>query len=64
MVRSAPSTAIDFVAFDFFKTLISKGGKERVNDLQLLCAGAMAGASSTALLYPLEVNQIRPGCQP
>ncbi len=44
-MRSAPQKALDFFAFDLFKAM----------GLQTFAAAAAAGASSSAVLYPLEV---------
>lgn len=56
--KSAPSKAIDFFAYDIFKKLIT-GGKKEPTDMQRLAAGAMAGATSTTMMYPLEVVSSR-----
>ena len=46
-MRSAPQKALDFAVFDAFKAL----------GLQTFVAAAAAGATSNAVLYPLEVQQ-------
>ena len=45
-MRAAPQKALDFFAFDLFKAL----------GLQTFAAAAAAGATSNAILYPLEVR--------
>ena len=48
VMRAAPQKALDFFAFDLFKAL----------GLQTFAAAAAAGATSNAVLYPLEVRTI------
>eukprot|EP00898_Chlorokybus_atmophyticus_P008389 jgi/Chlat1/8551/Chrsp82S07977 len=51
--------AIDFVTFDLFKKLLTRGSDTEVpTDRQRLIAGALAGATSTTILYPLDVNGV------
>ena len=49
VMRSAPQKALDFFAFDLFKAM----------GLQTFAAAAAAGATSSAVLYPLEVRMLR-----
>lgn len=58
VVRSAPQKAIDFFAFEAYKTFLRRNGSQSEN-MQVVAAGAMAGATSTLLLYPLDVVRSR-----
>mmetsp|Transcript_55695 Transcript_55695/g.176761 ORF Transcript_55695/g.176761 Transcript_55695/m.176761 type:complete len:578 (-) Transcript_55695:67-1800(-) len=54
VLRAAPSKALDFFLFDFFKNLIT-GPDEVPNASKRLAAGSLTGMANTTLLYPLEV---------
>lgn len=66
-MRSAPQKALDFFAFDCYKSLLSGGGRPRgapgpppdptLN--QTFLAAGLAGATSCLLLYPLDVARMR-----
>eukprot|EP00899_Mesostigma_viride_P007499 jgi/Mesvir1/16750/Mv25086-RA.2 len=58
-IRSAPSKACDFFAYDLFKNLLTEGGKRPLSDGMRLVAGALAGSVSATVLYPLEVISSR-----
>ncbi|GBG88635.1 hypothetical protein CBR_g48166 [Chara braunii] len=55
VLKSAPSKAIDFFAFDFFKQMLARRSKDLPPEWQRFLAGAMAGATGQAVVYPLEV---------
>lgn len=57
VVRSAPQKALDFFAFDAFKSALA--GRISHGPLHALAAAGLAGASSSFLLYPLEVVRSR-----
>lgn len=46
MMRAGPQKALDFFAFDAFKAM----------GLQTFLAAGLAGATSSVVLYPLEVR--------
>mmetsp|Transcript_17553 Transcript_17553/g.48989 ORF Transcript_17553/g.48989 Transcript_17553/m.48989 type:complete len:335 (+) Transcript_17553:1350-2354(+) len=69
VMRSAPQKALDFFAFDGFKRLLSnsKGHGSGSQPAQMgpgttLVAAGLAGATSSTLLYPLEVVRSRITC--
>ena len=47
-MRAGPQKALDFFAFDAFKGL----------GMQTFLAAGLAGATSSALLYPLEARRV------
>ncbi|CAI5504137.1 unnamed protein product [Closterium sp. Naga37s-1] len=59
VVRSAPQKAIDFFAFEAFKQAIATVFPTGPAGLQVVTAGALAGATSTLALYPLDVVRSR-----
>ncbi|EIE21007.1 mitochondrial carrier [Coccomyxa subellipsoidea C-169] len=60
VLRSAPQKSLDFFAFDMFKGLLRAKGAR--TPLPVFAAAGMAGAASSALLYPLEVVRSRITC--
>ncbi|GBG69935.1 hypothetical protein CBR_g4760 [Chara braunii] len=58
VVRATPQKAIDFFSFEAYKKYLHRVGI-RAPQLQMLTAGAMAGATSTTILYPLDVVRSR-----
>jgi len=64
-MRSAPQKALDFFAFDLYKSILSRGnpaapGRPVDPTLQqTFLAAGLAGATSCLLLYPLEVARMR-----
>ena len=54
VVRAAPQKAIDFFAFEAYKSALPVGG-----GWGTVLAGALAGATSTVVLYPLDVVRSR-----
>ncbi|GJP31802.1 hypothetical protein CLOM_g15080 [Closterium sp. NIES-68] len=59
VVRSAPQKAIDFFAFEAFKQAIATVFPTGPASLQVVASGALAGATSTLVLYPLDVVRSR-----
>ncbi|CAI7872064.1 unnamed protein product, partial [Closterium sp. NIES-54] len=59
VVRSAPQKAIDFFAFEAFKQAMATIFPAGPAGLQVVTAGALAGATSTLALYPLDVVRSR-----
>jgi hypothetical protein len=55
VMRSGPSKALDFFAFDNFKRLLG-GSDDPISPLATFAAAGLAGASSWTMLYPLEVG--------
>ena len=65
VLRFAPTKGIDFYSFEMFKGILARvSGRDEVTPVQAIGAGAAAGASSTLLLYPLEVVRTRMICDP
>ena len=66
VLRSAPQKALDFFAFDGFKRLLGVGAvpgqEDKQSPLPIFLAAGLAGATSNALLYPLEVVRSRLTC--
>ncbi|CAL8469144.1 g8685 [Coccomyxa elongata] len=60
VLRSAPQKSLDFFAFDMFKGLLRARGAQ--TPLPVFAAAGMAGAASSAVLYPLEVVRSRITC--
>ncbi|GAX78662.1 hypothetical protein CEUSTIGMA_g6100.t1 [Chlamydomonas eustigma] len=58
VMRSAPSKALDFFAFDTFKRMLGDSGSY----LNTFLAAGLAGAASWTCLYPLEVVRSRVTC--
>mmetsp|Transcript_59927 Transcript_59927/g.190367 ORF Transcript_59927/g.190367 Transcript_59927/m.190367 type:complete len:573 (+) Transcript_59927:174-1892(+) len=57
VLRSAPQKAIDFFAFEALKATLSRGAP--LTSANTLAAGAMAGACSNVVLYPLDTIRSR-----
>lgn len=54
VLRAAPQKAIDFGAFETFKSLLHQRFPNSPPELRLAASGALAGGLSTLLLYPLD----------
>ncbi|GAQ82898.1 mitochondrial substrate carrier family protein [Klebsormidium nitens] len=59
VIRAVPQKAIDFFAFEAYKMLLNGDSQKPVSNAQVLMAGALAGATSTLILYPLDVVRSR-----
>ncbi|KAK9813188.1 hypothetical protein WJX72_010359 [[Myrmecia] bisecta] len=60
ILRSAPHKAINFFSFDCYrKTLLHMSGNTGMHRTERFAAGAMAGATATALCFPLDVLRTR-----
>lgn len=61
VMRTAPQKGIDFYAYEVYKGLLRdlSNNDGDVTSAQAICAGAAAGATSTLLLYPLELVRTR-----
>eukprot|EP00238_Polyblepharides_amylifera_P009976 CAMPEP_0196587170 /NCGR_PEP_ID=MMETSP1081-20130531/56636_1 /TAXON_ID=36882 /ORGANISM="Pyramimonas amylifera, Strain CCMP720" /LENGTH=542 /DNA_ID=CAMNT_0041909275 /DNA_START=210 /DNA_END=1838 /DNA_ORIENTATION=- len=59
VARSAPQKGIDFFAFSLYKRSLKKVFGRGHESLQTLSAGALAGATSCVVLYPLELARSR-----
>mmetsp|Transcript_9715 Transcript_9715/g.35583 ORF Transcript_9715/g.35583 Transcript_9715/m.35583 type:complete len:584 (-) Transcript_9715:110-1861(-) len=59
VLRFAPTKGIDFVTFNLYKEKLSQTLGKNYDIVQRIAAGAGAGATSTLLLYPLDVIRTR-----
>eukprot|EP00850_Spirogloea_muscicola_P020908 SM000230S07344 [mRNA] locus=s230:206462:210381:+ [translate_table: standard] len=58
VLRSSPQKALDFFAFEAYKGFFRHFGSEHAS-LQIVASGALAGATSSLILYPLDVVRSR-----
>eukprot|EP00850_Spirogloea_muscicola_P014748 SM000108S14192 [mRNA] locus=s108:92071:95958:+ [translate_table: standard] len=58
VLRSSPQKALDFFAFEAYKGFFRHFGSEHAS-LQIVASGALAGATSSLVLYPLDVVRSR-----
>ena len=61
VLRFAPTKGIDFLTFNLYKEKMQQTLGKRYEIVQRVIAGAGAGATSTLLLYPLDVIRTRYG---
>lgn len=59
VTRSAPQKSIDFFTFAAYKSVFRQISPLQNESIQTLAAGALAGATSCLVLYPLEVARSR-----
>jgi solute carrier family 25 protein 16 len=62
-VRVFPYSAIQYVAYDFFKTFFYAQNPKNVTAAQRLAAGACAGITAVCTTYPLDLVRVRLACQ-
>lgn len=54
--RVAPSTAIEFYVFDYFKMVLSKLSFLKLDDkTRYLLSGSLAGVTAYSIVYPIDV---------
>lgn len=58
VLKIAPETAIKFMAYEQYKTLLSKDGG-KVQTHERFMAGSLAGATAQTAIYPMEVMKTR-----
>jgi len=58
VVKIAPETAIKLTMNDIYKRMIA-GDPDEITPQQRMAAGAMAGATAQAIIYPLELVKTR-----
>eukprot|EP00123_Amoebidium_parasiticum_P005948 comp17020_c0_seq1/m.15707 comp17020_c0_seq1/g.15707 ORF comp17020_c0_seq1/g.15707 comp17020_c0_seq1/m.15707 type:complete len:304 (-) comp17020_c0_seq1:151-1062(-) len=59
VVRMVPYSAIQFAAYENFKQLLLREGEQDLDTIRRLAAGAMAGITSVAATYPLDLVRTR-----
>lgn len=62
-VRVFPYSAIQYVSYDYFKSLIYAEESSKVTASQRLSAGALAGITAVCTTYPLDLVRVRLACQ-
>ncbi|RIB20826.1 mitochondrial carrier domain-containing protein [Gigaspora rosea] len=59
VVRIVPYSATQFAAYEKYKRLLLEEGKKELDALRRLTAGALAGITSVACTYPLDIVRTR-----
>jgi solute carrier family 25 phosphate transporter 23/24/25/41 len=59
IIRIFPYSAVQFAAYEFFKTKLIPVGKDDLTPLLRLLAGGMAGVTSVVVTYPLDLVRTR-----
>ena len=59
VLKSAPQKALDFFAFDAYKAMLTQHVPRMPRIVTVFTAAGLAGVSSCAVLYPLEVVRTR-----
>jgi len=61
--RVFPYAGIQFVSFDLYKGLLLNQGEEQLTPSRRIAAGSLAGATSVAFTYPLDLLRARMSVQ-
>jgi solute carrier family 25 phosphate transporter 23/24/25/41 len=59
VVRIVPYSAVQFASYEQFKRLLMEKGKTELDTPRRLTAGALAGITSVAFTYPLDIVRTR-----
>lgn len=59
VVKIVPESAIKFTTYEKVKRLIKGDSEEELSFCERICAGALAGAFSQTVIYPLDVMKTR-----
>ncbi|KAF9415137.1 hypothetical protein BGZ94_000176 [Podila epigama] len=59
VIRIVPYSAVQFASYEQFKKLLMESGKNDLDTPRRLTAGALAGLTSVAFTYPLDIVRTR-----